>query len=128
MAEENNTQSATAALEAQVAKLTEDFSKLNELFKSQSKEMDAISKKVKTLQAENAELKKAAAEADDKTEGEEKVIELPTTLFEVNGLKYKFIVPKFIISGKQMTALDALSNPDLLAALVEKQSGLIALV
>lgn len=46
--------------------------------------------------------------------------------FEVNGKLYKFVIFQFIVPGfEEGTALEAKTNPDLLAYLVAEKSGVI---
>jgi hypothetical protein len=96
----------------------------------QETEVTALVKRVQILEKENAALQaKAAAPAN----AEPKKITLPTQPFkairkgETEEQEYVFAVAKFRFQAQDITAEDALTDPDLLQKLVDCQSGVIRL-
>lgn len=80
------------------------------------------------LQAQYADLQKQLAKmvAADKAPEAPAKPEIPNKTFKVNGKEYKFKFAQFIIPGVgKRTALEALTDKDLLKRLVESNSGLV---
>lgn len=91
----------------------------------QNESISGLSKSIDSLTKENAKLQelvknKPATEINKK----EKPV-IPADIFEVEGKRYKFIAPTLMRNGETITAIDALTNPDLLAELVKKGAEIV---
>lgn len=111
----------------QIKALSEKIETLAGKVDSLSEKNAALEKSYAALAKENKHLKSALKQAP-KEEAESaapKIPELPDKTFAVNGKKYKFVSRHFTFNGERVTALDALSDETILAALVQKGSGVI---
>lgn len=111
-------------LAKQLAELQETTKQHAETIGTQQKTIDAQGKQIAALKKENTALKDTLKEAEADTPTTPVV---PEEAFEVYGKKYKFVCAAFIhpITKEKMTAVDALTAPEILAALVAGGSGLI---
>lgn len=94
------------------------FAQMEEALASMQKENEFLKKSLSKKETPAAPEKKEKPKTPDKT-------------FTVDGKEYKFLVPVFRILNKErqpvdMTAVDALTDKDVLQALVYNKSGVIA--
>jgi predicted nuclease with TOPRIM domain len=127
-----------------LASANEKIAALEEESKLKDSEADDLRNTIESLKADNANLDKVNDALNDKVEeltdelnmrknpGEllaeakkrERAI-LPTAVFEVNGIKKKFISPVFKFKGERIVAVEAINNPELLERLVDAGCGSI---
>lgn len=77
------------------------------------------------LQEENKALRSELAAVPAVTDAVPKTPKIPEKTFKVGGTEYKFVVPQFRNGKEIITAVDALTDKELLAELVAKGSGVI---
>lgn len=115
----------TAMLQAQMAEMQSQIAALKE-------HADATTAQNEQLRSETAALKKQLEKSTQPKQAESKA-QLPKDTFEVDGVKYRFRVPRFrapmkgVLGGVMITAVDALADTELLKGLVASNSGVIAI-
>jgi uncharacterized coiled-coil protein SlyX len=102
---------AVPETEKRIAALEKQGDSQTKTIQQQNKTIEALTKQLKSV------------DAPDTQEKEPPV--LPTKSFTVDGREFKFVVAEFFYKGESMTAVDALTEKEVLAALVEKGSGVI---
>lgn len=112
----SDTNKKTPTAEERLAALEE---RLQAADKKQADQDKALAKMAKENDSLKAGLKASA------TPEKEVELVLPTQTFKVGGKEYKFASKKFILDKVEMTAIDALSDKDVLKKLVDKGSGVI---
>ena len=73
---------------------------------------------------ENKELKAVLNKAAEPAK-EAKPMVIPSETFTIDGRTFKFIVPKMIYNGQELTAIDALNDEAVLTDLVKRKAGCI---
>jgi predicted Zn-dependent peptidase len=79
---------------------------------------------INILQKENSTLKAFVSSAPGQKPPTEKP-KLPEKTFKVDEKEYKFVVPSFNYKGQLITAVDALTDNEILIDLVKRKSGVI---
>jgi len=119
--------------------LNSQLSRLNEAHEGIKAENQGLSESISSLNSANESLKRGLEHAtrenqalksqmkdqnQDPAQPKPKPV-TPTQVFEVEGEKYRFLVPVLRHKGQDLTAVDALNDEAILADLVAKDSGLI---
>ena len=97
-------------------------SRLDVLEQKSLSQQKTIDQQTKTIEALTKQLSIAGPTA--KAQKAEKP-KIPDQTFKVGDQEFKFVLAEFIYGEQKMTAIDALTDTDVLADLVDKKSGVI---
>lgn len=91
--------------------------------------LELLAEQLKQVQSENAELKEKLSELASTgavEAAQDEAPKIPSETFTSGKKKYKFLVPKFLHPKKgTLTALEALTDKEVLDGLVKSESNLI---